>query len=159
MRTTHWYDYLWVLLLLSLALPLYNIRLVWLSLAFMAAPCLVTLFANSKTYCNNYCGRGQLYQLLGGKLGLTLNRRPPAFLRARWFRLCVFAVFLVRFGMLLRADPGSVETAGTLQMMMLMTTALGIATMFLFKPRSWCVCCPMGTMTQELCRIRNREGA
>ncbi len=159
MRKTRWYDFLWVLLVVSLLLPFYNIQLVWLSLAFMAASFLVTLFTNSKTYCNNYCGRGQLYQLLGGKLGLTLDRRPPGFLRARWFRLCFFAVFLVKFGMMLWANPGPVESAGDLQMMMLMTTVLGVAAMFLFKPRSWCVCCPMGTMTQEMCRIRNRKDA
>jgi polyferredoxin len=159
MRTTRWYDFFWALLVISMLLPLYSVHLVWLSLAFMAAPFVVTLFANSKTYCNNYCGRGQLYQLLGGRLKLSLNRRPPRFLRARWFRLCFFAVFLVKFGMMMRAEPGSVEAAGDLQMMLLMTTALGVAAMVLFKPRSWCVCCPMGTMTQEMCRIRNRKDA
>ena len=38
---------------------------------------------------------------------------------------------------------------------MLTSTILGIITMILFKPRSWCVYCPMGTMTQFICRIRN----
>jgi len=27
--------------------------------------------------------------------------------------------------------------------------------MVLFKPRSWCVYCPMGTMTQLICKARN----
>ena len=40
---------------------------------------------------------------------------------------------------------------------MLTSTILGILTMILFKPRSWCVYCPMGTMTQEICRLRNRD--
>ena len=31
---------------------------------------------------------------------------------------------------------------------MLTSTILGLATMVLFRPRSWCVYCPMGTMTQ-----------
>ena len=26
-----------------------------------------------------------------------------------------------------------------------------------FRPRSWCVYCPMGTMTQGICRLRNRK--
>lgn len=38
---------------------------------------------------------------------------------------------------------------------MLTSTILGIATMILFKPRSWCVYCPMGTMTQMICKVRN----
>ena len=37
---------------------------------------------------------------------------------------------------------------------MLTSTVLGLVTMVLFKPRSWCVYCPMGTMTQLICRAR-----
>ncbi|MGI6184392.1 MAG: 4Fe-4S binding protein [Candidatus Fimadaptatus sp.] len=37
---------------------------------------------------------------------------------------------------------------------MLTSTVLGIVTMVLFKPRSWCVYCPMGTMTQMICKAR-----
>lgn len=40
---------------------------------------------------------------------------------------------------------------------MLTSTVLGLVTMVLFKPRSWCVYCPMGTMTQLICKAKNRE--
>ena len=159
MPKTRWYDYLWVLLLLSLILPFFNIHLVWLSLAFMAAPVLLTLFTNSKTYCNNYCGRGQLYQLLGNRLRLSLGRKPPRFLSSLWFRACFFILFIVRFSMMMLAAPGADESAAALQTAMLMTTALGLLAMFLFRPRSWCVVCPMGAMTQAICRIRNGKDA
>ena len=38
---------------------------------------------------------------------------------------------------------------------MLTSTVLGLITMVLFKPRSWCVYCPMGTMTQLICKAKN----
>ena len=38
---------------------------------------------------------------------------------------------------------------------MLTSTVLGLITMILFKPRSWCVYCPMGTMTQLICKAKN----
>lgn len=38
--------------------------------------------------------------------------------------------------------------------MMLTSTILGIVTMILYKPRSWCVYCPMGTMTQGICALK-----
>jgi len=42
---------------------------------------------------------------------------------------------------------------------MLTSTVLGITTMILFRPRSWCVYCPMGTMTQGICHIkRGKDG-
>lgn len=37
---------------------------------------------------------------------------------------------------------------------MLTSTVLGFITMLLFKPRSWCVYCPMGTMTQLICKAK-----
>ena len=38
---------------------------------------------------------------------------------------------------------------------MLTSTILGLITMVLFKPRSWCVYCPMGTMTQLICKVKS----
>lgn len=41
--------------------------------------------------------------------------------------------------------------------LMLTSTLLGIITMALYKPRSWCVYCPMGTMTQGICIIKDMK--
>lgn len=40
---------------------------------------------------------------------------------------------------------------------MLTSTILGLITMALYKPRSWCVYCPMGTMTQLICKAKAHE--
>lgn len=29
--------------------------------------------------------------------------------------------------------------------------------MVLYKPRTWCAFCPMGTMTQGICKLKNKE--
>lgn len=41
---------------------------------------------------------------------------------------------------------------------MMTSTVLGLVTMVLFRPRSWCVYCPMGTMTQGICQLKQRKG-
>ena len=41
--------------------------------------------------------------------------------------------------------------------LMLTSTIIGLAVMALFKPRSWCVFCPMGTMTQMICKIKQKQ--
>lgn len=41
--------------------------------------------------------------------------------------------------------------------MMVTSTLLGFISMFLFKPRAWCLYCPMGTMTQGICIIKNKN--
>ena len=41
--------------------------------------------------------------------------------------------------------------------LMLTSTLIGLIVMILYKPRTWCVFCPMGTMTQWICKIRHRK--
>lgn len=41
--------------------------------------------------------------------------------------------------------------------LMLTSTLIGIIVMVLFKPRTWCVFCPMGCMTQTICKIKNKD--
>ena len=38
--------------------------------------------------------------------------------------------------------------------LMLTSTLIGIIVMVIFQPRTWCVFCPMGTMTQLICKLR-----
>ena len=38
--------------------------------------------------------------------------------------------------------------------LMVTSLLLGLVAMILYKPRSWCAMCPMGTMTQGVCKIR-----
>lgn len=40
--------------------------------------------------------------------------------------------------------------------LMLTSTLIGLIVMALYKPRTWCTFCPMGTMTQAICKIKNR---
>ena len=34
---------------------------------------------------------------------------------------------------------------------------LGMIVMVFYKPRTWCAFCPMGTMTQGICKLKNKE--
>ena len=41
--------------------------------------------------------------------------------------------------------------------LMLTSLLLGLIVMVLYKPRTWCAFCPMGTMTQGICKLKNKE--
>ena len=185
-----WYNYLWIAELLYLTLSLCNILFAWLGLLFFVIPLLIAIFGGSKAYCNRYCGRGQLFALLGGKLRLSRNVPPPKFLRSRWFRygfltwfmtmfcLMLFSTYKVFAGAPLRetvtllwmfklpwhwADvsmvaPWVAQFAFGFFSVMLTSTTLGLITMVLCRPRSWCVYCPMGTMTQGICKLKQEKG-
>ena len=40
---------------------------------------------------------------------------------------------------------------------LMLTSLLGLIVMVLYKPRTWCAFCPMGTMTQSICKLKNKE--
>lgn len=184
-----WYDYLWVFSTFYLFAGFFNIMFAWLGLICFALPLAIAAGKGSKAYCSRYCGRGQLFELLGGRLGLSRNRIPPSFLRSNWFRygfltffmamflLMIYQTCLVFAGAPLReaitllwafrvpwqwagsstAPPWAARFAFGLYSVMLTSTILGLLTMILFRPRTWCVYCPMGTMTQGICKMKHRE--
>ncbi len=41
--------------------------------------------------------------------------------------------------------------------LMLTSALIGLVMMLLYKPRSWCAFCPMGTMTQCVCKIKQKD--
>lgn len=186
MKKKHWYEYLWIFSLSYLILGLFNILFAWLGLICFVTPLLISIISGSKAYCNRYCGRGQLFEILGGKLGISLNRKPPKFLSSKWFRYGFLIFFMTMFGLMIyntylvfagqplnesikliwmfrlpwhwtntsMVSPWVAQFAFGFYSVMLTSTILGLITMMLFKPRSWCAYCPMGTMTQGICKIK-----
>ena len=184
----HWYDFLWIASLLYLLLGFFNILFAWLGLLCFFIPLIFSAAGGTKLYCNRYCGRGQLFGLLGGGLGLSRKRDIPGWMKSRAFRYGFLAFFLVMFLLMLwntylvfagfqdlkqvvtllwtfrlpwhwayhgtLFHPGTAQFAFGFYSVMLTSTLLGLVTMVLFKPRSWCVYCPMGTMTQLICKAK-----
>lgn len=187
-----WYDYLWVASALYLVLGFFNIMFAWLGLLCFFIPLVTAAAAGTKGYCNRYCGRGKLFSLLGGTLGLSRRRDIPRWMKSKRFRYGFLVFFMTMFVVMLwntwlvAAGSRSVEEAVTLlwafrlpwdfarpessspapwtvqfaygfYSIMLTSTLLGLLSMVLFKPRSWCVYCPMGTMTQLICSVKKRD--
>ena len=192
MNKNKWYDYLWIFSTIYLLLGFFNILFAWLGLICFITPLAISLIKGNKAYCNKYCGRGQLFSLLGGRFGLSRKKDMPKWMRSTYFRYGFLMFFLTMFGVMLWntylvfageelkqvvtllwtfklpwhwAYHGTLFSQGVAQFafgfysVMLTSTLLGFVTMVLFKPRSWCVYCPMGTMTQMICKIKapNKE--
>jgi len=189
-KKKHLYEYLWILSSLYLILGLFNILFAWLGLICFIVPLLISIVKGNKGYCNKYCGRGQLLDLLGNKLKLSRNKPMPKFLKSKYFRYgfliffltmfinMVFNTYLVfqgtktlkevltilwtfklpwNFTDLSYVSPWVAQFSFGFYSLMLTSTLLGIITMALYKPRSWCVYCPMGTMTQGICIIKDMK--
>ena len=185
-----WYDYLWIFSAVYLILGFFNILFAWLGLICFFLPLAISAAGGGKAYCNRYCGRGQLFELLGGRLGLSRKKDAPRWMKSKAFRYGFLIFFFVMFFQMLfntwlvfagaRQLSQAVTLLWTFKLpwhwayhggyvqswvaqfafgfysVMLTSTILGLITMLLFKPRSWCVYCPMGTMTQLICKARYR---
>ena len=81
-KRNHWYDYLWVLTALYLALGFFNILFAWLGLLCFFIPLIMASTFGTKSYCNKYCGRGQLFELIGNSWKLSPKRDIPSWLRS-----------------------------------------------------------------------------
>ena len=51
-------------------------------------------------------------------------------------------------------SPWVAQFAFGLYSLMLTSEVIAIAAMLVYKPRSWCVFCPMGTLTQTICKAK-----
>ncbi len=62
------------------------------------------------------------------------------------------------FAASLSVEPWVAQYAYGFYSVMLTSNILGIVTMLLYKPRGFCVYCPMGTMTQGICKVGANYG-
>ncbi len=191
MKTRKWYDFLWIWSIVYFALGFFNILFAWLGMIDFLVPLFFAIFAGNKHFCNRYCGRGQLFSVLGSKL--SRGKTTPRALSSKLFRYGFLAFFLAMFGnmvfqtYLVATGANSLRQAVKLfwtirvpwkwaysgflpqnlewiaqfsygfYSIMLTSTLIGLIVMLFFKPRSWCAFCPMGTMTQSICKIKARN--
>jgi hypothetical protein len=185
-----WYEYLYIVSVVYLLLGIFNILFAWIGIICFTIPVLISSFGGGKTYCNKYCGRGQLLYLLCTKYKLSRNKPIPNFLKSKWFRYGFLTFFMFMFANMIFSTylvfagtryvkevitilwiwkmpwqwvntsfvpPWIAQFAFGFYSMMLTSTILGVITMLLYKPRSWCVYCPMGTMTHGISILKYKS--
>ena len=190
----HWYNYLWIWSIIYFSLGFFNILFAWLGMIDFILTLGFAIFGGNKNFCNNFCGRGQLFNLLGSKLRLSRGKTTPKALSSKYFRWGFLIFFLTMFGnivfqtWLVASGAENLRQAVKLfwtfrvpwkwaytpellsenfdwvvqfsygfYSLMLTSTLIGLIVMVLYKPRSWCTFCPMGTMTQGICKLKIKE--
>ncbi|MDK2585028.1 4Fe-4S binding protein [Romboutsia sedimentorum] len=181
---------MWIISAAYLFLGMFNILFAWLGMICFLVPIIMSVAGKGKSYCNNYCGRGQLLDLMGNKMKLSRYRDIPKFLKSKTFRYGFLVFFLIMFSNMVfntylvfkgsnelkevitilwtfkmpwnfseisMVNPWVSQFAFGFFSLMVTSTILGIITMILFKPRSWCVYCPMGTMTQMISKAKYND--
>lgn len=187
-RKKHWYDYIWIWSILFFSLGFFNILFAWFGMIDFLVPLIFAIVGGNKYFCNKYCGRGQLFMLLGNNLKLSRNKIGPRWLSSKGFRYGFLAFFMTMFGNMIFQTWLVASGAGSLREiiklfwtfklpwdwtyqggmvpdwvaqysfgfygLMLTSLLIGLICMLFYKPRTWCTFCPMGTMTQGICKYK-----
>ena len=70
---------------IDFSLGFFNILFAWLGMIDFIVPLIFAIAAGNKGFCNRYCGRGQLFNVLGKNVGCSRNKKAPRFLATKWF--------------------------------------------------------------------------
>ena len=160
----------------------------WLGLIDFILPLIFAIVGGNKWFCNNMCGRGQLFWVLGRNVGCSRKKPAPKWLSSKWFRYGFITFFMTMFGTMIFQTYQVFARAGTLRKaiklfwtfrvpwkwaysgsvfpdwvaqfglgfysLMLTSTLIGLIVMVLYRESNWCTFCPMGTMTQGICKLK-----
>ena len=72
-----WYEYLWIVSITYLILGIFNILFGLIGIICFITPLFIAIFQHDKAYCNKYCGRSRLFDILGSKYKLSRNVNIP----------------------------------------------------------------------------------
>lgn len=141
----------WILALLMLA----TVALGWywpvfgfLVPASMAAG-IAGAFLRGRYVCGNLCPRGSFFDTLFRLAGGT--RRTPAILSNLYFRWGVMAVLMSFMAYQIAQDPGDPMHWGSVfWQVCVLTTAVGVVLGRIYRARTWCAFCPVGTMANAI---------
>jgi len=99
--------------------------------------------------CGNICPRGSFYDTIFSFVG---GRRPvPALFLNAAFRWGIMAMLMGFMAWRLAQNPGDWHHWGTVfWSMCLITTAVGIPLGMIYRSRSWCSFCPVGTVAAAI---------
>lgn len=152
-------DVMWVLSIITIVGGWINQYLILIAVPCMMAPVFAGIIKNKTvTVCSSTCGRGSFLIKIWNKV--SLKKKMPMFLNSKWFKLIAATALLTLFFrniicnlVLLEGDFFDVKLLQfslNLRMMINITGIIALVVGFIFKPKTWCVFCPMGTTGKVL---------
>lgn len=147
------HEWIWVILLIfcvgGLMYPAIGIA----AIVCMLAPVVVAFF-RGRAWCGSFCPRGSFSDSILTKI--SMGKYIPKVLKTAGFRVLFLVLLMSAFAVQLTFAWGDAVKVGTVFVrMILITTLLTLILGVVFKPRTWCTFCPMGTMASYVTRMKS----
>jgi polyferredoxin len=151
--TAQWYKGSWKLgapvFILAVAAGGYFVPVIGLIVPGMMIVALVLNARSRRFFCSQVCPNGRTYSAvlpgISGKSSLPRFLAEPGIRKA----LCAF-MFFCMINLLSRSGGGIEQIGRVFWGIYLVATGLGFVFGATYKPRSWCVVCPMGTLQETV---------
>ena len=141
----------WVFLLAFCLIGIFYPVIGTIALVCMLAPVVVAFF-RGRMWCGNFCPRGSFNDIILAKF--SAKGKMPSFLSTTLFRVFFLIVLMSAFSIqLVLAWGNSVAIGWVFLRMIIITTLLTLVLGLIYKPRTWCTFCPMGTMAYFVSKL------
>lgn len=149
------HQWAWVLLVAFCFIGLIYPIIGALALICMLAPAVVAFF-KGRMWCGNFCPRGSFNDIILAKF--SAKGKMPTFLSRTWFRVAFLIGLMTAFAVQLVLAWGNPSAVGRVFVrMILITTLLTIILGLIYKPRTWCTFCPMGTLAYFVSKLQSSK--
>ncbi|MTI69630.1 MAG: 4Fe-4S ferredoxin [Firmicutes bacterium] len=146
MRRKSHMNWSWIFMVIFLTLGILDIRFGILGFICMGAPIYHAVRGEGKVHCAKYCPRGSI--LAKFLQNVSLDKNMPKFLKKKIFKNLLLGLMITVFSIsLFHAGLNFTKIAFSIFRFMTMSLAIGVIMGIIFKPRSWCMVCPMGHAT------------
>lgn len=141
-KKTHM-NWSWIFMILFLTLSIYDFKFGILGFICMGAPIYHAIKGDGKIHCQKYCPRGSL---LGKFLeSISLKKNHPKFMTTKKFKNFMLILMMSVFTVSMIHTGGEFKKiAFAMFRFMSVSMLLGIIMGVIYRPRTWCVICPMG---------------
>lgn len=125
----------------------------------IALVCMVGPVATSvwkgRYWCGNVCPRGNFFDRVLSRY--SPHRPIPRFVRTVGFRTFMVCFIFAMFGIQMYFAWGDWNAMGRVFWNIIVATSVvAVVLAFVYAPRTWCSFCPMGCMTQLICKAKQR---
>lgn len=136
----------WILLVMFLVLSILDIRFGFLGFICMGTPIYHAIRGRGKIHCSKYCPRGSL---LGKFLQrLSFENEMPSFMKGKKTKNLLLGLMLLMFSISIYHAGFDIQAISfAIFRLMTVSLVLGVFMGIIYKPRSWCIVCPMGHAT------------
>jgi polyferredoxin len=137
------------LLVAGLAIGGYFWPVLGLGILGLMVTALLLNFRKRRSFCAGVCPNGNF--LAASLKGVSANRRVPrAFVDARLRRmLCGLMIFCL-IGLISRGFPDVSVMGRAFWVVYIVALSVGLLIGIFYKPRAWCVICPLGTLQDTI---------